>query len=71
MRTYVAVTKLHEDLPKLVGGTQETVLNLNSVRSSQVLVITIQAHLANMARPGSFGRTMKELLKQFTRSGAT
>lgn len=62
-RTYAAVTKLHQDIPTIVEGKQETVLNLNTVQSFQVMVIAIQAHLANMAKPGTFGKTVRELLK--------
>lgn len=62
-KTYAAVTKLHTDIPKLVENRQETVLNLNTVGSFQVMVLTIQAHLANMAKPGTFGKTLRELLR--------
>lgn len=62
-KTYAAVTKLQSDIPRMVDSRQETVLNLNIVGSFQVMVIIIQAHLANMAKPGSFGRTLRELLR--------
>lgn len=42
---------------------QDTILNLNTVQSFKVMVITIQAHLANMAKPGTFGKTVRELLR--------
>lgn len=40
-----------------------TVLNLNSDLSVKILTITINAHLHNIARPGTFGRTVKHLLQ--------
>lgn len=55
-KTYAAVTKLRQDIPKMVESKQEIILNLNSVQSFKVMVIIIQAHLANMANPGTFGR---------------
>lgn len=62
-RTYAEVTKLHQELPRMVESKQDTILNLNTVQSFKVMVITIQAHLANMAKPGTFGKTVRELLK--------
>lgn len=37
-KTYAAVTKLQSDIPKMVESRQETVLNLNTVASLQVMV---------------------------------
>lgn len=62
-KTYAAVTKLHQAIPQMVERKTKSVINLNKAKSFQVLVITIHAHLANMARPGSFGKTVRELLK--------
>lgn len=49
----------------MVEDKKETILNLNTAQSFQVVVISLpfKTHLANMARPGTFGRTVRELLK--------
>ena len=62
-RTYCAVTKLTKDLPKLTVPEQPT-LNLSSDMSFKAMVILIHAHLANLAQPGSYGATVKSLLKK-------
>ena len=62
-KTYCAVTKLSKDLPKLTVPEQPT-LNLQSDMSFKAMVILIHAHLANIAQPGSFGTTVKNLLKK-------
>lgn len=47
----------------MVEKKKDTVINLNTAQSFQVMVITIHAHLSNTARPGTFGQTVRELLK--------
>lgn len=39
-----------------------TILQLNSGNHMKIITILIHAHLINLARPGSFGRTVSELL---------
>lgn len=60
-RTYCAVAKLSKEIPKL-KQPESPVLNLNSDLSFKAMVIIIHAHLANIATPGTFGATVKQLL---------
>lgn len=60
-KSYAAVTRLEENILRMKGGKQETVCNLNVVTLLKVLLI---AHLTNVANPGFFGRTVRELLRQ-------
>ena len=62
-RTYCAVAKLGKELPKL-REPEKPNLNLNTDLSFKAMIILIHAHLANIARPGSFGKTVKTLLRQ-------
>lgn len=62
-RTYCAVTKLSKEIPKL-RQPETPVLSLNSDMSFKATVIIIHAHLANIATPGTFGSTVKELLRK-------
>ena len=62
-RTYCAVTKLSKDLPKLTVP-EAPILNLNNDLSFKAMLILIHAHLSNIAIPGSFGATVKKLLKK-------
>lgn len=65
-RTYCAVTKLQQQLPKVVKqqAPEKTVLNLSSRISVTLLGIIIEAHLENLALPGTFGRTVKRLMRK-------
>lgn len=67
-KMYAAVTKRSKDIPKLVSGArtalrQDSIIQLNSNTSFKILSLTVQAHLINLARPGTFGMTMQELLR--------
>lgn len=66
-RTYAAVSKLSKEIPKLVtaqnSNRSDSVIQLNSNTSFKILALTVQAHLMNIAKPGTFGRTMRELLR--------
>ena len=61
-KTYCAVTKLSRELPK-IAAPEQPILSLHSDTSFKAMVILIHAHLANIAHPGSFGATVKKLLK--------
>lgn len=66
-KTYCEVTKLSQKLPQVIQQNQpqqqeKTILNLTSDISVKLMGIIIQAHLVNIARPGTFGRVVKELL---------
>lgn len=61
-RTYCEVTKLRAELAKVIKP-DETVLSLNGELSFTILAITINAHLINLAKPGTFGKEIKELLR--------
>lgn len=65
-RTYCAVTKLQQEIPKVMQkqSPERTVLNLSSQISVTLLAIIIEAHLENLAHPGSFGRTVKLLMSK-------
>lgn len=62
-KTYCAVTKLGKQIPQL-KQPESPVLHLNNDMSFKALVIIIHAHLANIARPGTFGSSVKQLLRQ-------
>ena len=62
-KTYCAVAKLGRELPKL-AAPERPVLNLTSEMSFKAMFILIHAHLANIAVPGSFGATVKKLLRK-------
>ena len=62
-KTYCAVTKLSQQIPALKQPESPT-LHLHSDMSFKAMVIIIHAHLANIANPGTFGATVKNLLKQ-------
>ena len=62
-RTYCAVTKLSKEIPKITVPEQP-ILNLNNDMSFKAMVILIHAHLSNIANPGCFGATVKELLRK-------
>lgn len=47
----------------MVEKKRDAVINLNSAQSFQAMFITIHAHLANMACPGTFGKTVRKLLR--------
>lgn len=67
-KTYAAVTKLSKAIPKQVNVAQtapkpDSNIQLNSNMSFKILALTFQTHLMNIARLGTFGRTMCELLR--------
>lgn len=64
-RTYCAVAKLNTELPKVIRQTQpeQTVLQLNNNISLKVLILSVQAHLHNLTKPGSFNNKLNQLLE--------
>lgn len=62
-KTSCAVSKVEKQL-SLLKQPETPKLQLNPDMSFKAMVIIILAHLANIARPGTFGAIIKQLLKQ-------
>lgn len=62
-RTYCEVTKLRAEIPKVATQPDTTTLQVDDNMPFKILTIIINAHLINIARPGSFAKSVKEMFK--------